>query len=71
MAFLHGGYSDVPVALALFAQRLVGHAVGGCPVEDAVIFKSQYRLYAVDSGLVPRTLDEPCRRGLVHHTLGG
>lgn len=70
MAFLHRGHNYIPVALRVFAQDFFCHAVGGCLVEDGVLFKSQYRLYAVDGGrVVPRALDGACggRQALIHH----
>lgn len=39
-------------------------------MEDGVLFKSQYRLYAMDRGrVVPRALDGACggRQALIHH----
>lgn len=66
--FLHWRHNYIP--LCFFDQDLVRQAVGGRFVEDAVLFKSQDRLDAVDGGrVVPRALDGACgrRQALIHH----
>lgn len=68
MTFLQWAHNYIP--LGLFDQDFLCHAVRTRFVEDGVLFKSQYRVYAVDGGrVVPRALDGACggRQALIHH----
>lgn len=68
VTFLHWSYNYIPVALRIF--DFFCHAVRGWFVEDGVLFKSQYRIYAVDCGRVAsRAVHGACggRQALIHH----
>lgn len=51
MTFLQWVHDYIPLSIFDHADFLC-HAVAGRLVEEGVLFKSQYRLYAVDCGRV-------------------
>lgn len=71
VTLLHRGHNYIPVVLS---RDFTCQTVGGWFLEDGVLLKSQYRLYAVDGGrVVPGNLDgaHGGRQALLrHHHLG-